>query len=179
MVDSMETGLPSPVVADGGRSADAYRPIFVAHHAPLVRFAYLLGCDPAQLEDVVADAFVDVYPRWQDGSVLDVGAYLRRSVVNQVRDRARRRRTRSRWEASVAHAVPAQSTEDTGDRERIVRALSYLSDDLRATVVLRFFDDLTEAQTAEVLGVAVGTVKSRTARALSRLRETLKESDDE
>ena len=60
----------------------------------------------------------------------------------------------------------------------MVQALATLPDDQRVVVVLRYFDDRSEAETAAVLGVPVGTVKSRTARALERLRPLLEESDD-
>jgi RNA polymerase sigma factor (sigma-70 family) len=178
------SGMVEPVTAHSANDRDSssrsraeYHSIFVQHHARLVRFAYLLGCEGSQLEDVVADAFVRTYLPWQSGEVADVGPYLRRAVVNGVRDRARRRETRTRWEARTARERPTDDGHRVGEHERVVSALNTLSDDLRETVVLRYFDDFTEAKTAEVLGIPLGTVKSRTARALEQLRVTLKEHD--
>ena len=158
------------------RSADDYRAVFLEHRSRLVRFAYLLGTDPALVDDVVADVFVRTFAPWRAGAVADVGAYLRRSVVNGVRDRARRRRTHDRWVATVPAALARADGGDqpaadgrVAERARVVQALATLPDDQRVVVVLRYYDDLSEAATAAVLGIPVGTVKSRTARALERL----------
>ena len=159
--------------------ADGYRDVFIAHHTRLVRLAYLLTGDAAQAEDAAAAAFVAVYPKWRDGVVVDVGAYLRKAVANEVRQRGRHQVVRERHDAvlaSTTSVLPADT--DAVEHTRVLDALRTLPDDQRATVVLRFYADLSEADTAEILGVAPGTVKSRTARAIERLRPLLKENDD-
>jgi RNA polymerase sigma factor (sigma-70 family) len=67
--------------------------------------------------------------------------------------------------------------KEVADRDEVVRALGELPDRMRAVLVLRFFDDLSEAATAEALGCGVGTVKSQTSRGLARLRELLAEKN--
>jgi RNA polymerase sigma factor (sigma-70 family) len=116
-----------------------------------------------------------MYPRWRAGKVDEPGAYLRRAVVNQVRGRFRRHATRRRFESTYA---PTLAARDDGieERERVRDALMSLPPRQRAVVALRFLEDLTEADTAALLGVSVGTVKSQAAAGLERLRRAL---DDE
>jgi RNA polymerase sigma factor (sigma-70 family) len=160
------------------RSSDSYRLVFDAHRAGLARFAYLLGCESHQVDDVVAEAFLATFHPWLSGRVIDVGPYLRRVVANQLKDRTRRQRTRRLWEVRQSDKPVVSQFPADGliDHERLLAALSTLSDHLRLTVVLRFCDDLSEAQTAELMDVSVGTVKSRTSRALQRLRPLLEET---
>ena len=72
----------------------------------------------------------------------------------------------------------SDGTDDAAERDRVWRAILSLPSRQRAVLVLRFYEDLTEAQTAQLLGVSVGTVKSHTARALAVLRERLNGSLD-
>jgi RNA polymerase sigma-70 factor (sigma-E family) len=159
---------------------DDYHGVFVAHHARVVRLAYLLTGDRHQAEDAAAAAFVAVYPKWRDGSVLDAGAYLRKAVANQVRQAARHDGVRERHDPLLAGIdVSPAGDAATVEHTDVMTALRALPDDMRATIVLRFYGDFTEAETAEILGIAPGTVKSRTARAIERLRPLLKESSDD
>ncbi len=162
------------------RSTHEYREGFLAERGRLRRLAYLLGCPVSLVDDVVADAFARAFEPWRLGSVRDVGAYLRRSVVNEVRDGSRRERSRLRWSARQPADTPVVAGPDTSwqDHERVVAALRLLTVEHRAVLVLRFGEDLSEEQTADALGVAIGTVKSRTARALAQLRRQLGEDDD-
>jgi RNA polymerase sigma-70 factor (sigma-E family) len=160
------------------RNADGYRVVFQEHHARLVRFAYLLSGDRHAADDLAADAFARVFPHWCRGSVDDPGAYLRRTVVNLVRERARRGLVRDIRPVAEPDPGPVDAVEGrTDEQERLLAALRRLSEEQRLVIVLRIWDDLSEAETADVLGVAVGTVKSRTARALDRLRALLEEAD--
>lgn len=182
----MDSGRRAAVGADAGdapaaaRSTDEYREIFLAERARLRRIAYLLGCPADRLDDVVADAFVRTFEPWRSGTVRDVGAYLRRAVVNEVRDGSRRERSRLRWSARQASVPPLVDGSDAAlaDQDRVVAALRLLPAEQRVVLVLRFAEDLSEEQTADALGLAVGTVKSRTARALAQLRRQLGEDDD-
>ena len=156
MVDPVQSIPSPPAPVAESLVADDYRAVFVQHRGPLLRFAYLMGCTPDEVDDAVADAFTRAFAPWRRGDVLDVGAYLRRALVNQLRDGARKRRTHDRWSASVPAALvrdaagrgAAESAEQRlADLAAVVRALGTLSDELRVTVVLRYYDDLTEAQT--------------------------------
>lgn len=149
--------------------------LFRHHHERLLRIAYLLSGDQRVAEDLVADAFAKAYRHLARGRVDDPGAYLRRAVVNgwkrqigrRMRDRERAHGLRIGWE----HAFEDASVE----RERVLAALATLSARQRAVVVLRFLDDLSEAETATALGISPGAVKTHSHRALARLRTTLQE----
>lgn len=143
----------------------------------LWKSAWLLTGDAQRAEDLVQTALVKCWRRWDkiaaDGSV---DGYVRRTLVTTFTDWHRRR-----WTGEVPTAdLPEGWTGDAdlAVRRDVLSALALLPRGQRAVIVLRFYDDLTEAQTAEALGVSVGTVKSQTARALKTLRvsEFLEES---
>jgi RNA polymerase sigma-70 factor (sigma-E family) len=158
------------------REDDAFALLFASQRASVLRLAYVLTGDGALAEDVVADAFAAMYPRWKAGKVDDPAAYLRRAVVNQVRGRFGRNATRRRFERG-ARCDESHAASDTGfdDRDAVRVALLALPIGQRAVVALRFLEDRSEADTADLLGVSVGTVKSQAARGLDRLRAALTE----
>jgi RNA polymerase sigma-70 factor (sigma-E family) len=146
----------------------------------LLRAAYLIVWDFAEAEDLVQECLVRVADRWpRVRSMEHPAAYGRKVLVNLALDQGRRR-TRRRAELGASRAYPADEQEDAG-AVRVLggveagtdlsRALGELAPRQRAALVLRYFDDLSEAQTADVMGCSVGTVKSTTSRALERLRE--------
>ncbi|MFN8189586.1 MAG: SigE family RNA polymerase sigma factor [Nocardioidaceae bacterium] len=141
---------------------------YVAARMPaLLRTAYLLTGDPHDAEDLVQTALVKAVPAWKRiaGSP---DAYLRRVMVNENISGWRRRRGR---EVLVGETPDrGQADPDTASTLALQRALAALAPRQRAVIVLRYFEDLTERETAEVLGVAVGTVKSQARDALARLR---------
>jgi RNA polymerase sigma-70 factor (sigma-E family) len=142
-----------------------------ARGSALQRTAYLLTGDWAAAEDLVQTALTRVYPRWSHVEADGADAYLRKVIVNTWSSWWRRK-----WRGEIPTAAPPDSaTPDTYgdvDRRTAVRAaLGRLPHGQRAVVVLRFHEDLSERETAETLGISVGTVKSQTARALARLRE--------
>ena len=147
---------------------DAYEEVYESHFDRLARLVVLLGVPREDAEDVVADVFVRTFSHWVSGSVKNIGGYLTTAVTNAARDRARRavRLEPLPGELGTEH----QSEDGVDDRDRMKRCLTLLGHDQREVVVLRFYYELSEAETAEVLGVAVGTVKSRQARGLARLR---------
>jgi len=149
--------------------------VFATHRDHMVRLAWLLTSDVHVAEDVVADAFAKVHPRWRRGQVDDVAAYLRRSVVNGANSALRRRYTQRAHERRVTGDDRGIRLldDEVADRDQVIAALRQLPDRQRAAVVLRFWADCTEAQAADALGVSIGTVKSNTARGMHRLREVL------
>lgn len=158
-----------------GTDADSFAAVFNAHHRQAVRLAYLLVSDPHQAEDVVSEAFTKVYVRWRKGEVRDVGGYLRRAVANEANSKLRRRYLERRVGAE-------RSGDDRGvrlvddhaaDRDQVWQGIQRLPERQRAAVVLRYYEDLSEAETADILGCSVGTVKSQTSRGLARLQELL------
>lgn len=133
----------------------------------LVRSAYLLTGDLHRAEDLVQDALTRVALRWsrlRDGNPT---GYARTIIVRDNISWWRRRR-----EVTVAEPHDAAAPSVDPDAAMVVRrSLARLTPRQRAVLVLRHFDDLTERETAEVLGVSVGTVKSQNAAALARLRD--------
>lgn len=143
--------------------------------AVLLRTSYLLcGGDRGAAEDLLQDVLERMFARWRRIR----GApepYARAALANAAGNRWRRRSRRVR-EEPLEHGPPvgvAGPEDQVTDRDRVVRALGTLPPRMRAVLVLRYFDDLSEAQTAAALSCGVGTVKSQTARGLVRLRESL------
>jgi RNA polymerase sigma-70 factor (sigma-E family) len=142
---------------------------YVAARRPrLVRTAVLLGCPESDAEDLVQTALARCLRAWKRVAKADNrDAYVHRVLVNAHHD-ARARR----WNGELPTERLPESTAAGGDLVDglvVRRALATLSAEHREVLVLRYFADLGERQTAEVLGVAPGTVKSRTARALAAL----------
>jgi RNA polymerase sigma-70 factor (sigma-E family) len=142
-----------------------------SRHVALLRFAHLICGDPHQAEDLVQEALEKAGLRWR--SILRPGnpeAYVRRSIVNAHLNLVRRR-SRERLVAQApeptGYLVPAERDE------QLWRVLADLPPRQRAVLVLRFYEDLTEAEAARVLGCSVGTVKSNGFRALAKLRALL------
>jgi len=139
-----------------------------AHGRRLVHLAELLTGDPHVAEDLTQDVLARAYLRWDKVQREDPYAYLRRALINARTDRWRRRIPVPVERAPVE--VLPDHAPGVVDRDGVLRALRGLTDRERSVVALRFYEDLTECETAQVLGVAVGTVKSTTARALGKLR---------
>jgi RNA polymerase sigma-70 factor (sigma-E family) len=153
---------------------EEYAAVFARHQGRLLRVAELIASDPDIAADAVAEAFARTYPHWRRGRIDDVGAYLRRAVVNEVL-----RTWRSRRRVAVSDDVTSAGA-DAGvvERDAVLRALTVLPARQRAAVVLRYYDDLSEADIALTLGIPPGTVKSTLSRALDRLRVLLQEGAD-
>ncbi len=141
----------------------------------LQRIARLLVGSVDGADDLVAEAIARTLPKWRGGSIADPPAYLRRVMVNVAHRRWRRRRLALRRDhASLDWMQPVADIEaGATERDRTLRALGRLPSRRRAVVVLRFYDDLPEAEIADVLGVGVGTVKSTLSRAIEQLRAEL------
>lgn len=161
-----------------GVEQGSFATVFSEHHRRAVRLAYLLTSDADQAEDIVAEAFAKVYVRWSKGEVRDVGAYLRRAVANEANSKLRRRylermvtQRRSGDDRGVRRV-----DDGAADRDEVWGAIQRLPDRQRKAVVLRYYEDLSEADTAEMLGCSVGTVKSQVSRGLARLQGLLDEA---
>jgi len=141
-----------------------------AHQHRLMRSAYLICGDHHLAEDLLQGALVKLALRWRQVREGDPAAFLRTVVYRDAVSWWRRRRRERLTSAPPAVSGP-DGADDTSTRLVLVDALRRLTPRQRAVLVLRFLDDLTEARTAEVLGVTVGTVKSQTNAALKRLRE--------
>jgi len=146
----------------------------LARRDDLLRTATLLtGGDPHLAEDLVQATLTRLYLSWPKFRRADnQNAYARRVLVNTLVDEKRRpwRREDTQAEPPEPAPVPAGSDERGDD---LNRALQALPPRMRAAVVFRYFHDLSVAETADALGCTEGTVKSQTARALDKLRQTL------
>lgn len=152
--------------------------LYRAHAPEALRLAYLLTGDAALAEDLVQDAFVRVMGRFRDIRHRDAfWWYLRRTIVNLSTSHFRRRRVERAWLERQHPQEAAPPSRDLGDRDRLRQALMGLRPEQRAAIVLRFYEDLSEADTAEALGMPVGTVKSTVSRGLERLRHELPEDE--
>jgi RNA polymerase sigma-70 factor (sigma-E family) len=139
------------------------------------------GHHRAEAEDLLQGVLERAYRRWgricRDG---DPERYVRRMLVNASVDRWRRLRRKPELPVSEpegGQAVADQSAADqygiVADRDQLLRALATLPARQRAVIVLRYLEDLTEAQTSAVLGCSEGTVKSQASRALAKLRDAV------
>jgi RNA polymerase sigma-70 factor (sigma-E family) len=136
----------------------------------LAQFALLLISDGHTAEDLVQAALVKAYLNWRTARDNPL-PYVRRVMLNQRTDWWRRLRGREQVTADVPDAPAFGDLADVQARQdAVVQALRRLTARERAVVVLRYFEDLTEAEVAAELGIAVGTVKSTLFRALAKLR---------
>ena len=163
------------VNADRDREFAAY---VQARQRALARFAYLLTGDPHSAEDLLQSSLAKVYRNWDRICSVDApDAYVRRLMVNEHTSWWRRQWRHREVSSSplievMDRAVPAAAGHDA-DLWDHVRSLAPQQ---RAAVVLRYYEDLSEAQTAQILGCSVGTVKSHTSRAISALRHKMTEA---
>ncbi len=143
--------------------------VFVATRSPaLLRTAYLLtGGNPHDAEDLVQSALVRAVPAWSRIRG-NPEPYVRRIMVNE--NVSRWRRHRGREVLTDSPPDQAGSPDSGSDEVELRRALAALAPRQRAVVVLRYYEDLTERETADLLGISVGTVKSQARDALARLR---------
>jgi RNA polymerase sigma-70 factor (sigma-E family) len=164
-------GGPANVVP-AADAAEALATLFRTHAALLVRAAVLLTGDEGLAEEVVQDAFLGLYRRWQRrGPPESPPAYLRTSVVNGCRSALRRRRVASL--ARIEHGVPEISAEAVvllrEEHAAVLTAMNGLSRRQLEVLVLRFYLDLDDLEIATVLGVGRSTVSSTISRALATL----------
>lgn len=159
-----------------GDSAADYAVIYQSLGPKLMRVAMLMvGGDRPFAEDIVSAVFLKTYPKWQDGLVLNAGPYLRQAVIKQAMltfrslGSARHYQARQRSGESSGHAPDDQ----LADASVLGAALLLLPPKQRAAVVLRYYEDLSLEETAQVLKTTVGTVKKQVFRGLERLRTIL------
>jgi RNA polymerase sigma-70 factor (sigma-E family) len=168
-----------PAPASVTRPAPAMYPSFAsyvrARQPVLLRTARSLTSNPCDAEDLLQTALAKTYVAWdriEDHRALD--GYVRRALLNTRTSQWRKRKV----DEFVCDELPEHRETPAGDpaeqqalHDAMWRAITKLPARQRAMVVLRYYEDLSEAQTAQVLGVSIGTVKSAVSRALGKLRE--------
>jgi RNA polymerase sigma-70 factor (sigma-E family) len=138
----------------------------------LLRAAHALTGNRADAEDLVQATLVKAYQSWSNvADPAAVDTYVRRVMVNTHISGWRRRRVDEYPTDQVPDAPTADQTGDSDLQELVQRAVDRLPRRMRAAVMLRFYDDMSEPEVAAALGVSVGTVKSTVARAVAKLRE--------
>ncbi|HYF74597.1 MAG TPA: SigE family RNA polymerase sigma factor, partial [Nocardioides sp.] len=149
---------------DGDR--ESFEQYVAARRGALLRTAYLLTGHREDAEDLVQVALVKAVPHWPRIAD-DPEPYVRKILAHESVSRWRRRR----WREVHTDRVPETAVDGpSGDRVALQQALATLAPRQRAVIVLRYYDDLTERETATTLGIAVGTVKSQARDGLARLR---------
>ncbi|HEY2577731.1 MAG TPA: SigE family RNA polymerase sigma factor [Streptosporangiaceae bacterium] len=163
---------PACVVQDAKGDESGFRDYVLSRRAALLRTACLLTGNQADAEDLLQAALAKTYTAWrriEDRSALD--GYVRRAMVNTHISWWRRRRL----EEYPTDDIPDRPVQDhAGESDELhdslSRALRRLPERMRAAVVLRYYEDMSEAEIAGVLGISLGTVKSTVSRAVAKLR---------
>lgn len=165
----------------------AYETLVRRYQDVALRTAYLVAPE-ADAADAVQDAFVKAYaalPRFRDGE--PIKPWLLRIVVNEGRNRRRSADRRSGLARRAALVEPRDAVASSPEsdvlaaeaRDQLFAALRRLRDEDREVIGARYLLDLSEAETADAIGIRRGTVKSRTSRALARLRDAMADLDRE
>lgn len=170
---------------DSGRSRDEFEQFVANVGGDLLRTAYLVQWDLPSAEDLVQECLFKVARRWYRVRRMDhPAAFAKRVLINLALDGAKRSaRHRSELQAQpeLGGDLDETAARELGlveYRHELMRVVGSLPPRQRSALVLRYLEDLSEAQTAEILGWSVGTVKSTTSRALDRLRRELSSPAD-
>jgi RNA polymerase sigma-70 factor (sigma-E family) len=148
---------------------DAEYTVFVrAASGSLTRTAWLLTGDADLAAELVQEALVKTYLAWRRVRHGEATAYARRVLVNLNIDRWRRRPATP--SEDLDRAAPSHAEEVIDDRDEVVRMLATLAPQQRRVIVLRYYNDLSERDVADHLGISVGAVKSAASRGLAILR---------
>lgn len=168
-------------VSETASAADEFSEYVAGRQQALLRTAYLLTGDHHAAEDLVQAALARIYLSWnriRDKGSID--AYVRRTMINEHTSWWRRAwRKRERTTDEIPEMAAATTDADPTERDEVWALVNTLPPRQRAAVVLRYYEDLTEAETAAALGCSVGNVKSQTSRALATLRGRLQAATTE
>ena len=152
--------------------------LFDRHYVPMCRLAYVILGNSALAEEIVMDALLKTFSSWwrlRDPSKADL--YLRRAVINLCRSRIRRKQLESKHQERMRSEGASGWTQWEGDRletdQVVLDAVRDLPERQRACVVLRYYEDMSEAEIARVLDCSTGTVKSQLSKARSKLEAAL------
>lgn len=159
--------MPVPLTASERRQM--FEQVMRDKGLALTQLAFCLCRNKEQAEDLCAEAFTRAWPRWEAGTVEDLTPYLRQMIVNLCRKTWRRELITRRHAPQLASAVVEPSSSHHFD---LIDAVLRLPARQRAAVMLRYFEELSEQETAALLSISTGTVKSRVSRALTALRSS-------
>ncbi|KGN39061.1 SigE family RNA polymerase sigma factor [Knoellia subterranea] len=161
---------------------DGVSTLYAVQWRPMVRLAWLFVHDDLLAEEIAQDAFISLHRKWSDVQEGRATAYLRQCVVNGARSALRHHNVERRYLDSLRDStrrLTAVSAEDsviaTAGSADLFARLQTLPDRQREVLVLRYYLDLSEAQIAETLGIAPGSVKAHAHRGLAALRIQMEE----
>ncbi|WP_113698556.1 SigE family RNA polymerase sigma factor [Nonomuraea lactucae] len=155
------------------KGEEEFREYVLTRGPALLRAAHQLTGHPLDAEDLLQNALTRTYLAWD--RITDRGAldgYVRRAMVNINISQWRRRKVEE-YPSDELPEVACESDAYGEVHERLERALSRLPERMRAAIVLRYYEDMTEPEVASTLGISVGTVKSTVSRAMAKLRTEL------
>jgi RNA polymerase sigma-70 factor (sigma-E family) len=156
-----------------GQEAERFGAAYVAHRLTLLRLGVLLTGREDMAEDLLQEAFMRAADKLGALEQSAIRPYLRATVLNLWRNRLRRFSMETKFRDQP---LPAEDLAFE-ERDALWSAIRRLPARRRACLVLRYFEDLTERETAELLNCSVGTVKSQTSKALARLKQELDDED--
>jgi RNA polymerase sigma-70 factor (sigma-E family) len=182
----MDTSPSSPLTPNGGVSGDTVTAgdatsgvtaLYQAHAVGLIRLAIVMLGERTAAEDVVQDAFFGLYRHWDRlTDTANALSYARSAVLNGCRNVLRVRSRPARLEAVAVAGESAEAATLVGEEhQEVLTAIRALPDRQREALVLRYYLDLSEEETARAMGISRGTVKSTTSRAVAALARLLKE----
>jgi RNA polymerase sigma-70 factor (sigma-E family) len=166
----------APTLGGAGDTVNAsdreqFEEFMTSRWAGLVRLAFGLTGDRWLAEDLAQTALASAYASWwRVRGADDPDAYVRRILINASKSRLRRHRVREQAGETAPEAAVSDPTASVDERSALLRALQELPPRQRAVVVLRYWEDLTDAQAGELLGCSASTVRSQAARGLAKLR---------
>ncbi|MGZ8578565.1 MAG: SigE family RNA polymerase sigma factor [Actinomycetota bacterium] len=166
--------MPMVMTPEGSLERSSLGDLYVRHAPEGIRLAFLMTGDRALAEDLVQEAFARLVGRLRHLRDPDAfGAYLRRTIVNLTTSHFRRRRVERAYLERSAMAPGAETNPNKELDATMHDALLRLPERQRAAIVLRFHEDLSDVQTAEVLRCSPGTVRSLVSRGMKTLRREL------
>lgn len=152
-----------------------FREFMEVHYAALLRTAFLLTGSTHAAEDLLQSALLRAYGRWD--KIDEPMAYLRMVMVN-LRTSTWRRLKNELITGFLPDKPKADFTSSSNEKAVLMAALAKLPVRMRAVLVLRYWEDMSEVETAKALGCSVGSVKSQASRGLARMREVLNPAGD-
>jgi RNA polymerase sigma factor (sigma-70 family) len=154
------------------RVAGRLEDLYVRHAPGALRLAYFLAGDQELAEDLVQDAFVRIAGRFGHRRLPEgFDAYLRRTIVNLFTSHLRRRRLERAWEARHRGPEPVAGPEDPSVRDELFQALLRLPKRQRAAIVLRYYEDLSQQDAADVMRISPRALNALVSRGMATLRK--------
>ena len=163
---------PGPDSSSDARRSRDFGEFVVARSPHLLRAAYLLAGDRAGAEDLVQNALLRTYLAWDKVTAADDPLAYTQRILYTTSSRMRRRRRVNEDLGTPPDSLATTPSYSVEERDELSRALVALPQRQRAVIVLRYYEDLSVERVAEILGCSVGTVKSQTSKALSKLRSS-------